>query len=490
MDALDYGIIDPKLALMNNGQVFVAGQYEPPMNPPTSQTQAQTSGIRAMDVSQPISTITAGSDLFGAITTGLPVFNVQSVQFQSGIPVSYLDSTSGDREEITEANWTTSNAGAIVQGNGSLFPAVYAFNVQGGNLASVAIKLTGIPASLSGTTGQLIGSIPADPLSGVGAPPLVMTGSVQLVNGFQTVSMTMKLPKSFGWYHGDIYWDVTLPNGSFNGKVSSVEATRLEVFVTQNAPGSIFSPNGVWPEAMRVLFSQGNFSGINSDAAATAWVTNILFNYSGNISYDTTHGGSALIAGNPNTITTGGTFRLTTYLNSRGTIPAINVNCYDMAGGVQTFASAVGAIWTTWTFLGQSYYPINDTTYGITGNIFGFINSTHLIGIPRLCNNPFFTAGDGVFYPQPLDPSYDDADRSCFGNHVFIVDTNDLVYDACSGPHLGTEPFHDLTAVNNYLVISVDGFLPADPHHNLYWLEGVAQPSQAINYFTGITGVQ
>jgi hypothetical protein len=67
MDTLDYGISSPQLAMMNNGQVFVAGQYEPPMNPPTVQTQSMASKLRAMDAGVP-ATITAGSSLFGAIT--------------------------------------------------------------------------------------------------------------------------------------------------------------------------------------------------------------------------------------------------------------------------------------------------------------------------------------------------------------------------------------------------------------------------------------
>ena len=70
MDTLDYGISSPQLAMMNNGSVFVAGQYEPPMTPPV-QSQNQTefepeSKIRPMDAGIP-STITAGSALLGSI---------------------------------------------------------------------------------------------------------------------------------------------------------------------------------------------------------------------------------------------------------------------------------------------------------------------------------------------------------------------------------------------------------------------------------------
>ena len=68
MDTLDYGISSPQLAMMGNGEVFVAGQYEPPMNPPTTQTQTQakTSGIRPM-LSGALPSIIIGSDLFGFI---------------------------------------------------------------------------------------------------------------------------------------------------------------------------------------------------------------------------------------------------------------------------------------------------------------------------------------------------------------------------------------------------------------------------------------
>jgi hypothetical protein len=73
MDTLSYGISSPQLAMMNNGQVFVAGQYEPPMNPPPAANPApadkeMAGKLEPMDVGNPgASTITAGTALFGDI---------------------------------------------------------------------------------------------------------------------------------------------------------------------------------------------------------------------------------------------------------------------------------------------------------------------------------------------------------------------------------------------------------------------------------------
>ncbi len=71
MDTLDYGISSPQLAMMNNGQVFVAGQYEPPMNPPTGASPAPEDKEMAGKEQPMISTsglsILVGSSLLGDI---------------------------------------------------------------------------------------------------------------------------------------------------------------------------------------------------------------------------------------------------------------------------------------------------------------------------------------------------------------------------------------------------------------------------------------
>lgn len=80
MDNLDYGISSPQLALMNDGSVFVAGQIEPPMNPP-SQSQAQSQcdsaqGFKIRPMSDVGATMLAGDYVSGVIKTAMPSITI------------------------------------------------------------------------------------------------------------------------------------------------------------------------------------------------------------------------------------------------------------------------------------------------------------------------------------------------------------------------------------------------------------------------------
>ncbi|KAG6843336.1 hypothetical protein H0H87_005729 [Tephrocybe sp. NHM501043] len=123
----------------------------------------------------------------------------------------------------------------------------------------------------------------------------------------------------------------------------------------------------------------------------------------------------------------GGNFALDRYLAKR--YPHENVgakfklvNCYDQAGMVELACSLSQD--TTWLFLQP----------------FGYIKPTRLVGVSEWqVNNPFFTRDNP---PTPAMIGQTDPRRTRFGNHAFngysqILNTP--VYDACSGPHLGTE---------------------------------------------------
>jgi len=72
MDTLDYGISSPQLAMMNNGAVFVAGQYEPPMNPPQAASPAPADTemkVRITPMADVGATTLSGSNLDGVINT-------------------------------------------------------------------------------------------------------------------------------------------------------------------------------------------------------------------------------------------------------------------------------------------------------------------------------------------------------------------------------------------------------------------------------------
>jgi hypothetical protein len=66
MDHLDYGLSEPKLALLQDGSVFVAGQVQAPMETPEAIAQAKMSKIAAADSLNNL-TLLIGSTLFGQI---------------------------------------------------------------------------------------------------------------------------------------------------------------------------------------------------------------------------------------------------------------------------------------------------------------------------------------------------------------------------------------------------------------------------------------
>jgi len=109
------------------------------------------------------------------------------------------------------------------------------------------------------------------------------------------------------------------------------------------------------------------------------------------------------------------------------------INCYDQAGGVAICSRLLG-IPTEFVFMGYSSAKPNAR--------FGYILATDLVGVGQ-CNNPF--------YPTTVNPSNKvpllgpggvtdlvGTNRTSFGNHEFVR-LNGVIYDACAGPHLGSE---------------------------------------------------
>jgi hypothetical protein len=109
------------------------------------------------------------------------------------------------------------------------------------------------------------------------------------------------------------------------------------------------------------------------------------------------------------------------------------VNCHDLASAVSTMANLIGS--------GSRYHFMGP---------FGYINQTHLIGVPGQTNNPFFNAGGGnctggqLTGVDAVNPI-----RCPFGNHGFVQLTGN-VYDATVQPHLGTE------TLGMYITNSID----------------------------------
>jgi hypothetical protein len=445
MDTLDYGISSPQLALMNNGQVFVAGQIEPPMNPPSqSQTQTKMGGIRAMDAG--MTSLVVGSDLFGTITTGLPMVEITQVQCNSGIDVSYDYGTVN--VQGLGPNWM--RGVSVNDGWGSSRPAVYLVSSNPNGKPGFSVNLS-IQGAGTPQTATLKGTLQESSLASCGYGPLVFEGQFTLgnTNGTdQTVQLNIdNLPNDLRWFRGDAQWTVT-----YGSKVLTLPmTTRLEIFTVLDTPSDIYGMNGVWPEVLRGLFDLGALSGKYDAAGSLAYITNYLINDAGYI-YNNDNGGVSNyltdIIGNGKQY--GGVFALKSYLLNQNT-----VNCSDQSAGIQAFAGALG-IQTNWQY---------SMPFGFIPGDVGFVNgdptlTTYLVGIGQV-NNPFSSINSQIGWNNPA--------RNPFTRHNFIM-YNNMVFDATAGVHVGTE------TLNAYQLSSIDGFDRGNPdNHNSVLYSGTYQ---------------
>ncbi|KAG6848503.1 hypothetical protein H0H93_016485 [Arthromyces matolae] len=138
----------------------------------------------------------------------------------------------------------------------------------------------------------------------------------------------------------------------------------------------------------------------------------------------------------------GGNFALNRYLDGQTAGERFRTaNCMDQAGMLELFCSVEHP--TGWLSLAP----------------FGYIKTTNLVGVKNTdqnlidVNNPFFEANAS----DPVINDVNDHRRYYFGMHVFNVDSRAFdpqgdsgIYDACGGPHRGTE------TIREYLDNSID----------------------------------
>ena len=246
---------------------------------------------------------------------------------------------------------------------------------------------------------------------------LTFEGKCPTSKGEHEVSVTIKdLPEVLSHYEADVAWGLEVGNASF----SVANKTRLELFVIFDKPMRFYT-EGVWAEALRFVFKNAKVGGSAKPEDAAKKVTTYCHTGHG-MRYDTRMGGPAFFSGDPKS--GAGFMSLRNYIIKK---PGQDiVNCYDQAAAVQSLCGALG-VNVEWTYLKP----------------FGYIKTTNLVGVGS-CNNPFFN-GNGS---TPVVAS-DSPKRTAFGNHAF-VDYNGKIFDACAGPHTGTE------TPRKYLEASID----------------------------------
>jgi hypothetical protein len=294
---------------------------------------------------------------------------------------------------------------------GSKRPAVYLVKSKGGaNTMSVKIKVTKSKGqSANGVLSAKLGT-------------LDFSGNCPTSVGEHVVTLKIdSLPNKLAHFEGDMTWSLKTPEAD----VVLSNRPRAELFVVLDKPEAFYA-EGAWTEALRFLFKNASVGGIADAQHATAKITTYCHTGHG-MKYDTSLGAARFSGGKA---IRGGLFNLMHYIRKLPVDPyvddGVTVNCYDQAAAVQSLAGVLGVK------IGSGYQKP-----------FGFIKTTNLIGVGR-CNNPFYRT-NGSTKEVPADSPL----RIDFNNHAF-ASLGGKIYDACAGPHIGTEN------TRQYLEASID----------------------------------
>lgn len=331
--------------------------------------------------------------------------------------------------------WTEPGA-PYEDGANSTHPA--AVPTEAGSDLEMDIKIDVTKAEGLSGTGPLVGTLSDGTV-------IELKGSVPMSVGVHTVTVkTDTKTTRLARHRGDISWEVDAPGC---GK-RIVGHTRVEIYrIVEETTPPYLTP-GRPAEGLRFLYetiSVGTpdvagkaVAGVRS---ATASITTYCHGPHGLI-YDTFKGGVGFLANGR----TGIVFAMNDYIAKNGTniggasasafpppAPVPNmVNCYDQASAVLVFSGILGI---------DGHKRFVDK--------FGYINTTTLVG-GISTNNPFHRQVASRRIVPQMDPA-----RTPFGNHEFYMDrASAVVFDACAGPHIGTEDYF------NYLDASVDTAMP------------------------------
>ena len=221
----------------------------------------------------------------------------------------------------------------------------------------------------------------------------------------------------------ELKWKVSWANGFVSEETTITNTGPHKVYVTLGEPcspwdNSSWSDNNAWTSALDFIFPY--VEGKSEAVEVLRAITELLFT-SGGVEFNTMYSiagyyyDSTLLSG----FLGNRGFKLTNYLRDVSTqsSPKPKVICTDQALGVATFGRLLG---------------IKNIEI-VCAEPFGFINTTHLVGIDDPCNNPFFM--NQQFAPYPVC-GVDAVNRSYFDRHIFIRYDN-RVFDACVGVHKG-----------------------------------------------------
>ncbi len=292
------------------------------------------------------------------------------------------------------------------------------------------------------------------------------------VSQSSTYSSSHSVPQCVNRYDHEWEWFVTkVVVGSREVEVDFVAATSgsHRIYTILDEPDMPWDANGInmptTPRVDALEFSVSIAQGASSEYGVLYLATCYLFNNMG-FSYETKEGRQQYW--DPDLKM----FDLTGYMNRRKS----KVNCYDQARALVAIENLLG---------GRARPMLVQP--------FGFINITSLIGV-GLCNNPFYEGASHEMKLVSIDAngspviqnlevprtpvcSVDSIARSVFGNHMFVISGEGYVFDACTGPSLGTQD------VSDYLRDTIDHSTMLEQIHGYFSPFNLNQKRTTVNLF-------
>ena len=229
-------------------------------------------------------------------------------------------------------------------------------------------------------------------------------------------------------------WKVSSINGQSVTPFVCATTGPHRVYTVLDTPKKPWKPNGLdtqmpWTDALDLVCTVAD--GKSGKVQALAAVTSYLFGDSMKFKYDVKEGEPHYF-GDTQTA-----FSLNDYLARR--FP--EVNCSDQAYGLATLGNLMG---------------IHSTI--VMTQPFGYINTVNLVGVGP-CNNPVYLGTNTTNHVAVCGE--DDVSRSYLTRHRFVY-AEDVIFDACIGPALGTQ------TIIEYLKSIIDSSTEAERIRSLF----------------------
>lgn len=328
-----------------------------------------------------------------------------------------------DREPVLGVLWSIPDSD-YHDGKGSTHPGLIP-TAEGSDAAMVIIVEVTKAEGLSGSS-EIIGELSDGEV-------IRWKGTLPLSVGEHEITVTAEETTRLRRHRGDVRWYTDVPGcGRKVLGTTCVEIYRMVAPFSDRLRHEFLS-SGIPVEGLRLLYERTGINGMDATPVddnhrqIIGAIATYLHNGHG-LTYDTYYGAARFYEANPFAL---GRFHFYDYVKGRRRDELI-VNCVDQASGVQALVGCLGI-------------------FGNKINVrpFGYINTTVLVG-GTLCNSPFYSQHGTAPVVDRHDP-----DRVGFGHHEFFYATRTgKIFDACVGPHLGTE------TLDEYLEASVDVDMP------------------------------